>query len=98
MKKLATSLVAIAGFIGTSAFAADMGVPAAPPPAPVWNWTGWYVGVPLAAVPVWLCPTRSPPTDSLVGVRSAIITSSRRFGSWDLRPTFKGRSKKIAIL
>src|SRR5205085_12582421 len=30
---------------GTPAFAADMGVPSAPPPAPVYNWTGWYVGV-----------------------------------------------------
>ena len=49
MKSLATSVVAIAGFIGTSAFAADMGVPAAPPPAPVWNWTGWYAGVNLGA-------------------------------------------------
>jgi len=45
MNKLATCVVAITGFVGTSAFAADMGVPAAPPPAPVWNWTGWYVGV-----------------------------------------------------
>jgi outer membrane immunogenic protein len=45
MKKLATCVVAVTGFIGTSAFAADMGVPAAPPPAPVWNWTGWYAGV-----------------------------------------------------
>jgi outer membrane immunogenic protein len=49
MKKLATCAVAITGFIGTSAFAADMGVPAAPPPPPVWNWTGWYAGVNLGA-------------------------------------------------
>src|SRR5262249_48467700 len=29
-----------------SAFAADMAVKAPPPaPAPVYNWTGWYVGV-----------------------------------------------------
>jgi outer membrane immunogenic protein len=49
MKKLATCVVAITGFIGTSAFAADMGVPAAPPPAPVWNWTGWYAGVNVGA-------------------------------------------------
>jgi len=29
------------------AFAADMPVkaPPAPPPTPVYNWTGWYVGV-----------------------------------------------------
>jgi outer membrane immunogenic protein len=49
MNKLATCVVAITGLIGTSAFAADMGVPAAPPPAPVWNWTGWYAGVNVGA-------------------------------------------------
>jgi outer membrane immunogenic protein len=48
MKKLAIILAAFA-LIGTSAFAADMGVPAAPPPAPVYNWTGWYVGGNLGA-------------------------------------------------
>jgi outer membrane immunogenic protein len=49
MKKLATCVVAISGLIGTSAFAADMGVkaPPAPPPPPVW--TGWYVGVNVGA-------------------------------------------------
>ena len=45
MKKLATAITAIA-LIGTPAFAADMAVKAPPPPpAPVYNWTGWYVGV-----------------------------------------------------
>jgi outer membrane immunogenic protein len=45
MKKLATVIAAIA-LIGTPAFAADMPVKAPPPPpAPVYNWTGWYVGV-----------------------------------------------------
>jgi len=45
MKKLAICVVAVTGLIGTSAFAADMGVkaPPAPPPPPVW--TGWYVGL-----------------------------------------------------
>jgi len=43
MKKLAIVIAAI-GLIGTPAFAADMGVPPSPPPAPVYNWTGWYVG------------------------------------------------------
>jgi outer membrane immunogenic protein len=35
------------GLIGTPAFAADVAVkaPPAPAPAPVYNWTGWYVGV-----------------------------------------------------
>jgi outer membrane immunogenic protein len=46
MSKLATC-AAIAALIGTPAFAADMAVkaPPAPAPAPVYNWTGWYVGV-----------------------------------------------------
>jgi outer membrane immunogenic protein len=45
MKKLATAIAAIA-LIGTPAFAADMAVKARPPPpsAPVYSWTGWYVG------------------------------------------------------
>jgi outer membrane immunogenic protein len=38
MKKLATAITAVA-LIGTPAFAQ------APPPAPVYNWTGWYAGV-----------------------------------------------------
>jgi len=39
--------VAAIALLGTPAFAADMAVkgPAAPPPAPVYNWTGWYVGL-----------------------------------------------------
>jgi outer membrane immunogenic protein len=46
MKKWACA-VAVVGLIGASAFAADMPVkaPAAAMPAPVSNWTGWYVGV-----------------------------------------------------
>jgi outer membrane immunogenic protein len=45
MKKLAIAIASIA-LLGTPAFAADMAVKAAPPaPAPVYNWTGWYVGV-----------------------------------------------------
>lgn len=44
MKRLATAIAAI-GLIGTPAFAADMAVKAPPPaPAPIYNWTGWYVG------------------------------------------------------
>jgi outer membrane immunogenic protein len=45
--KIAT-VIAVAGLIGTPAFAADMAVKSAPPapaPAPVYNWTGWYIGV-----------------------------------------------------
>jgi outer membrane immunogenic protein len=44
MKKLAFAIAAIA-LVGTPAFAADMAVKAPPPPpAPVYSWTGWYVG------------------------------------------------------
>lgn len=45
MKKLAIAIAAVAS-IGTPAFAADMPVKVAPspPPAPVYNWTGFYVG------------------------------------------------------
>src|SRR5260370_35622393 len=44
MKKLAIA-IAVAGLIGTPAFAADIAVKAPPPaPAPVYSWTGWYVG------------------------------------------------------
>jgi outer membrane immunogenic protein len=46
MNKLATYVVAGAALIGAPAFAADIAVKAPPPaPAPVYNWTGWYVGV-----------------------------------------------------
>jgi hypothetical protein len=47
MKKLTTWLIGVVGLIGTPAFAADMAVKAPPPrpaPAPVYSWTGWYVG------------------------------------------------------
>jgi outer membrane immunogenic protein len=45
MKRLATAIAAIA-LIGTPAFAAAIAVkgPPSPPPAPVYNWTGFYVG------------------------------------------------------
>jgi outer membrane immunogenic protein len=44
MKKLATAIAAIT-LIGTPAFAADIAVKAAAPsPAAVYNWTGFYVG------------------------------------------------------
>ncbi|HMI00041.1 MAG TPA: hypothetical protein VK577_26235, partial [Bradyrhizobium sp.] len=44
MKKLALSLVAIAG-LTSQAFAADMAVKALPPVAPIMTWTGFYLGI-----------------------------------------------------
>ncbi len=42
MKLLATA-IAVAGLVGTPAFAADMAVKAPPPlPEPVYSWTGFY--------------------------------------------------------
>ena len=42
----ALTAISVAALIGTPAFAADMAVKAPPPaPAPVYSWTGWYVGV-----------------------------------------------------
>jgi len=39
-------VAAVAALIGAPAFAADMAVKAPPPaPAPVYSWTGWYVGL-----------------------------------------------------
>jgi outer membrane immunogenic protein len=42
MEKLATYVVASAALIATPAFASVKAPP--PPPAPVYNWTGWYDG------------------------------------------------------
>lgn len=46
MKRLLIAGAAVAALIGTPALAADMALKAAPPPpAPVWSWTGFYLGV-----------------------------------------------------
>ena len=44
MKKISTSIGALAALIGMPALAAEMAVKAPPPPAPVFTWTGFYVG------------------------------------------------------
>ncbi len=44
MKKLLIAGAAFAALIGTPALGADMALKAAPPPAPVWSWTGFYLG------------------------------------------------------
>jgi outer membrane immunogenic protein len=44
MKNIAIGIAVIAVLIGTPALAADMPLKAPPPPAPTYNWTGFYVG------------------------------------------------------
>ena len=45
MRILKVTLGAIAAVtIAGSALAADMAIKAPPPPAPVWSWTGFYIG------------------------------------------------------
>jgi len=44
VNKIALSLVAIGAFMGTPVLAADMALKA-PPPAPAYNWTGFYAGL-----------------------------------------------------
>jgi outer membrane immunogenic protein len=44
MMKLSIAVVTIAALIGTPAVAADIAA-GAPPPSPVWSWTGCYLGI-----------------------------------------------------
>lgn len=44
MKKLFVASIAAAAFCGTPALAADLPMKAPPPPAPVYSWTGCYIG------------------------------------------------------
>lgn len=45
MKKFLVAAVAVAAFCGAPALAADMPVKAPPMAAPMFNWTGFYVGI-----------------------------------------------------
>ena len=48
MRKLLAVTAALVALVGTPAFAADMAAPvykAPPPMAPVWSWTGFYIGL-----------------------------------------------------
>jgi outer membrane immunogenic protein len=87
MNKLATTIAALA-LIGTPALAADMArkMPVKappPPPAPVYSWTGWYVGATAGAawgsfdpvtstfsVPGGYFQTSSVPAVNAAGVQS----------------------------
>lgn len=44
MRSIGICIVAAAALVGTRAFAADMPLKAPPPPVPVYDWTGFYVG------------------------------------------------------
>jgi outer membrane immunogenic protein len=53
MRKLLLVSAALAALVGSPALAADMAAPvykAPPAPAPVWSWTGFYLGVNLGGV------------------------------------------------
>ena len=46
MKRVVTATIGLLAFAAAPALAADLPVKAPPmPPAPVWNWTGFYIGV-----------------------------------------------------
>lgn len=45
MKEILLACAAFAALIGTPALAADMPLKAPPPPAPINNWTGFYLGI-----------------------------------------------------
>ena len=64
MKKLLVAGAALAVLIGTPAFAADMALKAPPPPpAPIFSWTGFYIGGELGGA--W---ANGHVTDSLFGL------------------------------
>jgi outer membrane immunogenic protein len=71
MKKLA-AVVAVAGLIGTPAFAADINArPPVPAPVYIYNWNGWYVG--LNAGGAW---TKTEVTDDALGSSLTLKASS----------------------
>ena len=46
MKRVVTATIGLLAFAAAPALAADLPVKAPPmAPAPVWNWTGFYIGV-----------------------------------------------------
>ena len=100
MKQLLIRAIAIAGLIGTPAFAADMAVKA-PPPAPVLapapSWTGFYIGGDLGGA--WSNNTATffpfpSPAEFGVNVISAKNSGSSVFGgvyagyNWQFAPAW----------
>jgi outer membrane immunogenic protein len=67
MKRLFVGLIAATVLATTHAFAADLWAPppmpykALPPPAPAWDWTGFYLGLDVGAA--WATDTVSPTID-----------------------------------
>jgi outer membrane immunogenic protein len=90
MNRFATCIATIAALIATPAFAADIAVkaPPAPPLAPVYNWTGFYVGGNIGAsfgraktdynvAPVTV--TTTGPTFTIPGFAGSAITEPSGF-------------------
>jgi len=45
MKRTISGFAVIVALLGTPALAAELSLKTPPPPAPVWSWTGFYVGI-----------------------------------------------------
>lgn len=66
MKKSLLGLVAVSALIAGPAVAADVGMPLkAPPPPPVWSWTGFYLNA-GAGYGFWNAETALPPPSAFV--------------------------------
>jgi outer membrane immunogenic protein len=88
MKKLLISSIAALALIGKPAFAADMAVKAPPPaPAPVYSWTGFYLGGSVGAR--WSdvnwttnCPGSFSCASSLVPSSISLNSTTARVGGY----------------
>ena len=100
MKIRLIASAALLALFGGSAIAADLPVKAPPPPVPVWNWTGFYLGGHIGAF--WgntsqsLFVNNSPPfnADQIVPVTFGRDTSARLMGglhagyNWQVAPSW----------